>query len=432
MISRGGHTLSLTALALVIGGLLIWAFRSTLLDEEEPEVPKVSRTLNDFLTNEMSDSLALDYIDKEMETYLSFWHIKGVSLTITRNDSLVYSKGFGWADKEKGERMTPGTIMRLASVSKLITAAGIMKLQEMGKLSLGDRVFGPLGILNDQVFTDALTDPNYLKVTVEHLLRHQAGFSTRRGDPLFSTVTVMQQHHLSSAPDAATLLLTQLPRPLYFQPGTSQEYSNLGYLILSMIIEKVTGEPYEDWMQENILRPAGCVDFHIAGNYYADKYPNETRYYLQDDDEPVEEYTHSGKEVLRCYGGNDIAGLKGAGAWVASTPELARFVAAIDGMPWVPDVLSQESIDQMTRYVDENTYSLGWNDTTPGHCWSRTGTLSGTSALIRLFPDGECWVMVANTSTWKGPRQTGYTAELFKRCREKCSASLPARDFFFE
>lgn len=429
---RRGYTLFLLALTLIISALLITAYRSALHSGVPAEVRLRREHLNSFLSNEMADSCGLSYIDSQMAEYMSFWHIKGVSLSITRADSLVYSKGFGWADEEKGERMRPGTLLRLASVSKLITAAGIMKLREQGRLSLEDKVFGPSGILDDEIYTSAISDTNYFKVNVEHLLRHQGGFTVRRGDPMFSTLTIIRQHRLSSPPDQQTLLLTQLPYALSFLPGSSQEYSNLGYLILSMIIEKLTGECYETWMQENILRPAGCDDFHIAGNFYEERYPNETRYYLQSDDEPVEVYDLSGRMVPRCYGGNDIRGLSGAGAWVASTAELARLIASIDGLPWVPDILSDESVRSMTEYYGPDVYSIGWNDTRPGHCWSRTGTLSGTSVLIRLFPDGECWVMASNTSTWKGPHQTGYTAELFKRCREKCSALLPARDYFFE
>ena len=220
--------------------------------------------------------------------------------------------------------------------------------------------------------------------------------------------------------------------PLKFVPGTSQYYSNFGYLLLSMIIEKVSGESYEEFMQQNVLRPAGCTDFHIANNYYKEKYKNETRYHLQSNDEPVLEYNNSGREVPRCYGGNNIRALSGAGAWVGSTPELARFIASIDGRPEVPDILSLKSVRAMTEYLDDDTYSLGWNDTHPLKGWTRTGTLSGTSALIKYYPDGECWILITNTSTWKGPGLTRYTAELFRTLRQRYSEKLPARDFFWE
>ena len=70
-------------------------------------------------------------MDSVIERYLKRWEINGAQLVITRNDSLLYARGFGMADKERGIRMEPNMLMRFASVSKLITAVGIMKLQEM-------------------------------------------------------------------------------------------------------------------------------------------------------------------------------------------------------------------------------------------------------------------------------------------------------------
>lgn len=400
--------------------------------KEKLPPPPVPVNLNKVLTNEMSDTSSLAGLDRNIINYMQRWNIQGASLSIMRGDSLVYAKGYGWADERSGVRMGPGTILRMASVSKLITATGIMMLCEKGALSLDSKVFGPDGILRDSCYTEVIRDKNYYDITVEHLLRHQGGFSTRGGDPMFSTRTIMLQNKLTTPPDHKTLLKIQLGRRLSFKPGTSQSYSNIGYLILSMIIEKITGTDYETWMQANVLRRAGCVDFHIANNYYEDRFSNETRYHMQVNDPDVDEYNNSGRMVIRCYGGNDIHALSGAGAWVASTAELARFVASIDGRDEVPDIISKESVETMTRFIDKDTYSLGWNDTKPNGEWTRTGTLSGTSALIKYYPDGECWIMITNTGTWLGPRLSNHAAELFKKSREKYSSLLPHRDFFYE
>ena len=124
-------------------------------------------SLNDTLTNEMSDIPALAKMDRLIENYRRRWDLQGVSVAVMRNDSLVYAKGYGWADMERGERMNPGNILRMASVSKLITATGIMKLKEMGKLSLQDTVFGPSGILNDSIYTASIgRKRNYIQITV--------------------------------------------------------------------------------------------------------------------------------------------------------------------------------------------------------------------------------------------------------------------------
>jgi hypothetical protein len=170
---------------------------------------------------------------------------------------------------------------------------------------------------------------------------------------------------------------------------------------------------------------------HIGGNYYEDKRENEVRYYThRGDGKFIEDYSDNGQMVERCYGGNNIPLLSGAGAWCASPAEISRFVAAIDGRPEVEDIISQEAFEQMTEYFDKDTFSLGWNDTDPAKGWNRTGTLSGTCALVRQFPDGECWVMITNTSTYRGPSQSRYTEALFKQCREEYSERLPKRNLF--
>lgn len=411
-------------LIVVIAGKSAFGKRASAERESRP----VPVNLNVTLTNEMSDTSSLAGFDRMVKNYLTYWAIHGASLSVMRNDSLLFAKGYGEADS--GLEMQPGYILRMASVSKLVTAAGIMVLQDRGLLNIKDHVFGPDGILNDSTYNAAIKDTLYYRITVEDLLRHKGGFSRRGGDPMFSTRWIMMQNGWSEAPTQEQLMELQLKRRLKFVPGTAQEYSNFGYLALSMVIEKVSGMDYETFMQENVLRPIGCVDFHIAGNYYKHKLPNETRYYVQHDDEPAEEFNNSGRKVTRCYGGNNVTGLSGAGAWAASTPELALFVASIDGRPEVPDIISRESVDLMTEYFDESTYSLGWNDTKDGY-WTRTGTFAGTSALIKYFPDGECWIFISNTSTYKGPGLARHTAELFDRLREKYSTRLPARNMFY-
>lgn len=385
-------------------------------------------SLNDTLTNEMSDIPELQGLDRKIRSYLRKWHMKGASLAITRGDSLVYAKGYGWADAENGIEMSPRHILRMASVSKLITAAGIMVLHDRGDLNIKDTVFGPSGILNDSIFNSLIKDKNYHRITVEHLMRHQGGF---RRDPLFSSRDVKHQLRLDHAPVAEDFYKVVLNRRLKFAPGSWQSYSNFGYLLLSEIIEKVSGLPYDEFIIREVLEPAGCYDMHIAGTYYEDRRDNEVRYYTHEGDGKfIEEYTDSGIMVERCYGGNNIPLLSGAGAWCGSPAEIARFVASIDGRPEVPDIISKESVELMTGYYDRDTFSLGWNDTHPSKGWSRSGTLSGTTALVKLFPDGECWIFISNTSTWKGPRQAKYTDALFRSCRELFSDKLPRRNMF--
>ncbi len=364
--------------------------------QEELPIGADSICLNVFSSNERS---SLPRLDKRMEKFMRRWDLKGVQLGVMRGDSLLYLKGYGLADE--GEEMQPGRIMRMASVSKLITAAAIMKLCEQGKLSLDSKVLGPDGLLNDSTFTNAIRDKKHFRITVEHLLRHQGGFTLRLGDPLFNALDFAAMNRLTEPPTEDELCRIVLHRRLGFVPGKSQSYSNFGYLLLSKVIEKVSGLPYESYVRREVLAPAGCYDFHLAGNFYEQKRANEVRYYMHGNTEPVPCYDLSGRMVERCYGGNNISALKGAGGWCCSVAELMRFVASIDGHPGVPDILSKESVDKMTEYVDKHTFSLGWNDTDPKIGWTRSGSFSGTAALVKYFSQGDCWILVTNTSTYQ-------------------------------
>ena len=386
--------------------------------------------LNDTLTNALSAQPELHAMDSIMQRYLKRWEIHGAQLAISRHDSLLYARGFGYADKDRKIPMEPSYIMRMASVSKLITATGIMKLRDMGKIRLSDKVFGPKGILNDTFYVNSIRDKRYFDITVEQLLRHKAGFTNYAGDAIFSTRYIMQQNHLTTPPDHRTLLRIVLRRHLGYTPGTAQRYCNIGYTLLSLIIEKRTGMSYENFMQRYVLYPAGCYDFHIAGNYLKDRRPNETVYYMHSSSVPVPEFNNSGRMVVRCYGENDITTALGAGAWVASAAELCRLVASIDGDRIVPDVISPQAVKLMTQEMPDHQFSLGWNYTPRNRPWIRTGSLVGTSALVLRYPDGECWVFITNTSTWKGHKFSQDTMALFEKLRKRFGSKMPKRNMF--
>lgn len=386
--------------------------------------------LNDTLTNAMSSQPELHAMDSIMQRYLKRWEIHGAQLAISRHDSLLYARGFGYADKDRKIPMEPSYIMRMASVSKLVTATGIMKLRDMGKIRLSDKVFGPKGILNDTFYVNSIRDKRYFDITVEQLLRHKAGFTNYAGDAIFSTRYIMQQNHLTTPPDHRTLLRIVLRRHLGYTPGTAQRYCNIGYTLLSLIIEKRTGMSYENFMQRHVLNPAGCYDFHIAGNYLKDRRKNETVYYMHSSSVPVPEFNNSGRMVVRCYGENDITTALGAGAWVASAAELCRLVASIDGDRTVPDVISPQAVKLMTQEMPDHQFSLGWNFTPRNRPWIRTGSLVGTSALVLRYPDGECWVFITNTSTWKGHKFSQDTMALFEKLRKRFGSKMPKRNMF--
>lgn len=397
-------------------------------EETADSLPKAH--LNDSLSNARSVCPQFHDLDSIMERYLKRWEINGAQLAIMRGDSLIYARGYGWADVERQQPMEPSHIMRIASVSKLVTAIGVMKLREMGRVRLSDRVFGPQGILSDTAYTHAIRDKRYYDITVEQLLRHKAGFNNYAGDPMFSTRYIIMQNHLAAPPDHRTLLRILLRRRLGYTPGTAQCYSNLGYTLLSMIIEKRSGMKYEQFMRRHVLEPAGCHDFHIAGSYLRDRLPHEVHYYMHKGSEPVYEYNNSGRLVEKCYGENDIPRLEGAGAWCASAAELCRLVAAADLLPAKRDILTPASVRLMTTPAADHGFSIGWNFTPTNGPWVRTGSLSGTSAIVLRYPDGQCWVLITNTSTWKGHGFSKDTMALFARLRAKYGSVMPHRDLF--
>ena len=171
---------------------------------------------------------------------------------------------------------------------------------------------------------------------------------------------------------------------------------------------------------------------HIAGTYYEDRRPNEVKYYMHQGSVNVYEYNNSGRMVEKCYGDTDLPRLSGAGAWCGSTAELSRFIASIDGMPHVKDILSRQSVKFMTTEQPDHQYSIGWNYTPKSDArpWIRTGSLAGTSAIILKYPDGECWMLITNTSTWKGHGFSNDTMAFFEKLRKKYMAAMPKRDLF--
>ena len=110
---------------------------------------------------------------------------------------------------------------------------------------------------------------------------------------------------------------------------------------------------------------------------------------------------------------------------------MSRLVACVDLNDRIPDILSKESVELMTREMPDHDFSLGWNYTVKGKPWVRTGSLSGTSAIVLKYPDDECWILITNTSTWKGHGFSKDTMALFEKLRKKYSARLPKQDLFF-
>lgn len=385
---------------------------------------------SDTLTNSLSDRPELVPMDRAIERFMSRYAIRGLSIAVTRDDSLLFTKGYGMADAEAGIHMSPDYIMRIASASKLVTAIAVMKLCEQGRLSLDSKVFGEEGILCDTAFTNAMCDRRMRDITVDHLLLHQGGFGRGAGDPMFNTPDIIRANRLAAPPSADDLIRIVLRRRIAFAPGQGRSYSNFGYMVLSRVIERVTGMSYWDYVEREILHPAGIYGFSPATNYYAERAPREVRYYGPDD-EPVEEWNGSGRLVERVYGGNNVRGLMGAGGWCASSADLARLVASVDGNPRLPDILSIESVQLLTDYGDDGNMARGWSRIdSNGRKWTRTGTHSSAHSLVQRFPDDECWVILTNTGVWTGHHFSADLTALVSRLRSSYSSRLPRQNLW--
>lgn len=378
-------------------------YPSLLNDEEVP--------FSLLLDNQYSDFEGTENIDKEISAFIKRWKIEGASLAVTNDERLVYAKGFGIANKETGEEVKPGHLFRIASVSKLITAVAVMKLFEDGQLDLDDPVFGENGILNDSVFR-MYTDPRVAEITVRHLLNHTAGWSRYAGDPIFNPLYIARKMNVPAPATFDQILQYTLQRQLNFDPGSRYSYSNMGYAILGEIIERKSRMPYQDYVVMNLLKPLGIHDMHIGKSYYHEKYPNEVRYHSSAGITTTSSMDGSGELVPIYYGGNNIELLGPAGGWVASAPELAKFLTAVDGFDGQPDILAPETIASMSNPSVAGKGLFGWRGSDSYGTWWRTGYLSGSSALIVRQTDGVNWIVMTNTSTYKQSRIHRYVSAM--------------------
>ena len=429
------------ASVIVISALCIsaWGIGSGTDKRGEMDEVQPSHTpLNHLITNAMSDHEQTRRFDVAIERFMRYWGIKGGSFALMRNDSLIYAKGYGYANIEDSVKCEVKHIFRIASVSKLITAVAVMRLCENGSLSPDTKVFGADGILNDSTFLNC-RDKKISKVTVEHLLRHLGGFANPHGDAAFNRDLVARflDKELPLSMDDMVEYATRIR--LRARPGEWFDYSNLGYIVLSKVIEKASGMSYEEYVKDSVLAPIGCHDIHLAENYSTSLRENEVSYYEVKEAEPVPSYDGCDTLVMKSLGGNDVHGLYGAGGWVASPVELVKLVAAINEHPGKASFLSQESIDFMTP-LGKYERPAGWSSITSRE-WQRSGSMSGTSALVKVHKvkvksaaagnryDHYCWVFISNSSSWNGPQLSRQMNRSITRAMERVK-EWPRVDLF--
>lgn len=365
------------------------------------------------LTNSISSGEEFSGVEKSVTSFMRKWEIAGASVAIAKDGKLIFARGFGYADTATRTETQPYNKFRIASISKLVTAAAIMKLQEEGKLSLNDKVFGPDGLLEDPYFSNP-KDQRVFGITVAHLLSHEAGWTQRYGDQMFMPLKIAENLGVKPPVDTKTIIRFALNKRLHFTPGSGKAYSNLGYSILGLIIEKVSGQSYEEYCKRAIFEPLGIYDMTLAGNLPSQKAPFEVTYYEPRDVRLKPSIYGTGELVSPTYGGNDIEALGGAGAWLATAPDLMRLLLGLDGLSSRQDILSEQSIKFMTDN-DNGFAPIGWKTTVYNGTWWRTGSFPGTAGMLKRQSDGLAWVMLLNSSSWNGPEIYSYINNLMSK-----------------
>ncbi len=189
--------------------------------------------------------------------------------------------------------------------------------------------------------------------------------------------------------------------PLAFGPGTKDAYSNIGYTMLSEVIEQAAGQPYEAYMREKSLAPMGIERMRIAGSLLTERQPGEVRYWDKDRvDAPI--FPGLPAEAPLPYGTFNLRIFESGGGWLASMPDLVRFLSAFDAGSTYP-LLRPETVRLITERpafvpASQPSYSgLGWQITnTPlGARWSHDGALQGTAAWFFRGINGVSFAIAA-------------------------------------
>ena len=258
--------------------------------QEVPRAPKSS-----------FDELAED-LDAYLQDEAKADRFSGVVM-IVKDWKVEFNKAYGHRDREKKVPNKPDTKFNLGSINKSFTALSIRQLAAKGKLSLDDRIGK---FLPDYPNREAAE-----KVTVQELLDMTSGI----GDIFGQRYAEMPKQKLMSVKDFLPLFADQ---PLLFEPGTQQRYSNGGYIVLGLIIEKVSGMSYYDYVRKNIFEPAGMKE--TASYPKAENTPNRAEgYTMQDSDGKLK----SNYETLPGRGSS-------AGGGYSTATDLLKYVKALD------------------------------------------------------------------------------------------------------
>lgn len=384
--------------------------------------------------------------DRIVTALMAKYHIPGGAVAVVKNDRLVFAHGYGWADVEHHVKVQPDALFRVASLSKPVTSAAIMLLNQEGRLKLSNSAFGYLTSLRPPAGTTA--NPQLASITVEELLQHSGGWDrSETFDPMFASTRIADAVDAPPPADARTIIRYMLGQPLQFTPGRRYAYSNFGYDVLGRVIESVTGADYATWVAQHVLDPAGVLQMQQGRTRLADALPGEVRYYAVpgqgiDALEVTSVFPGDG-QVPMPYGGFCLEAMDSHGGWVSSTVDYLRFLTAVDGEPGRPDLLSQGTIATMTAHPPAANqtwthssywYAMGW-DVRPsgsGENWWHAGSLPGTTTLVVRAWNGLEWAAFFNARVLDANGNDVFAAELDQDLwtASRQVTSWPAKDLF--
>jgi N-acyl-D-amino-acid deacylase len=355
----------------------------------------------------------LEPIDAGVTNFMARYRIPGGAFGLVRDGKLIFVRGYGYADTNSLEPVHPDSLFRIASLSKAVTAAGVLQLSECGSLGLDEPAFALLNY-NDPTYAGAKRDSRLSSITVRQLLNHSGGWNRSTGvnpaggtgmDPTVSsfwTTRIAAAMGVERPAKPEVIIRWMMGQPLQFDPGSQYQYSNFGYTVLGRIIEKLSGQSYEAYIQ-SMLQPAGISRMRIGGSRLAERFPGEVVYYDYPDapkDDPA--FPDETAPVSEAYS-RSVPTMDAHGGWVASAIDLLRFIAVVDGRDSPPDILSPFGISDMTaRPVppwapsDASYYGMGWMVRPDSDNWWHTGALPGTGTEMIRAGNGLTWVILFN------------------------------------
>lgn len=312
-----------------------------------------------------SDAQIAAKADEYLRAAVAFDQFTG-SILIARNGTPIVSKGYGMANYELDVPNTPDTVFQIASLTKQFTAAAIMQLQERGKLKVGDPVCKYV----------ADCPSAWRPITLRHLLTHTSGIKNFSSLPGWDEEIGRRTYRRSELVDLFRGL------PLEFAPGSQYKYSNSGYVLLGVVIERASGQRYGDFLRENIFAPLGMTRTVFDDN--RSLIPGRAAGY----------YSRGMDFVLTPYNLDPTTQFAGSGI-TTTTKDLLAWDQAL----YSTRLLSQKSLDEMFAPY-KNDYGYGWQT---GQKLGRrkldhSGSNDGYSSYIIRFPDQRVTVIVLSNS----------------------------------